>query len=92
MSVKLLTEHCLEFKSLKTSCTGSSVSTLVILLHCWNSDAVAHLYCLFLSCWFLTSEGHPSKFECITPEAAVTDPGILEDDFVFNSHSLVFRL
>ena len=34
MSVKLLTEHRLEFVSLKGDCTGSSESTLVKMLHC----------------------------------------------------------
>ena len=33
-SVKLLTEHHLEFLSLKGGCTGSSESTLVKMLHC----------------------------------------------------------
>ena len=48
MSVKLLTEHHLEFVSLKGGCTGSSESTLVKMPHCWKSNAVAHLqYSLF---------------------------------------------
>ena len=34
MSVKLLTEHRLEFGSLKGGCTGSSESTLVRMPHC----------------------------------------------------------
>ena len=34
MSVKLLTEHRLEFVSLKGDCTGSSESTLVKMSHC----------------------------------------------------------
>ena len=34
MSAKLLTEHCLEFVSLKGGCTGSSESTLVRMPHC----------------------------------------------------------
>ena len=34
MSVKLLTEHRLEFVSLKGGCTGSSESTLVKMRHC----------------------------------------------------------
>ena len=34
MSVKLLTEHQLEFLSLKGGCTGSSESTLVKMPHC----------------------------------------------------------
>ena len=33
MTVKLLTEHHLEFLSLKGGCTGSSESTLVKILH-----------------------------------------------------------
>ena len=43
MNVKLLTEHHLEFLSLKLCCTGSSESTLVKMPHCWNSHAMAHL-------------------------------------------------
>ena len=42
MSVKLLTEHHLEFLSLKGGCRGSSVSTNVKILHCWKSHATAH--------------------------------------------------
>ena len=34
MSVKLLTEHRLEFVSLKGGCIGSSESTLVRMPHC----------------------------------------------------------
>ena len=34
MSVKLLTDHNLEFLSLKESCTGLSESTLVKMSHC----------------------------------------------------------
>ena len=44
MSVKLLTEHHLEFLSLKEGCTGSSESTLVKIPHCWKSHATAHIY------------------------------------------------
>ena len=43
-SVKLLTEHHLEFLSLKEGCTDSSESTLVNMPHCWKSHVVAHLY------------------------------------------------
>ena len=46
MSVKLLTEHHLEFLSLKGGCTSSSESTLVKMPHCWKSDARAHLLLL----------------------------------------------
>ena len=43
MSVKLLTEHHLEYLCLKGGCTGSSESTHVKLPHCWKSHALAHL-------------------------------------------------
>ena len=43
MSVKLLTEHHLEFLSLKGGCTGSSESTYVKLPHCWKSRVMALL-------------------------------------------------
>ena len=53
MTVKLLTEHHLEFLSLKGGYTGSSESTLVKMTHCWKShDAatvilIGKLVCLF---------------------------------------------
>ena len=37
MIVKLLTEHHLEFVSLKGGCRGSSESTHAKLPHCWKS-------------------------------------------------------
>ena len=43
MSVKLLTEHHLEFLSLKGGCTGSSESTLVKMSNCWKSHAAAQI-------------------------------------------------
>ena len=43
MSVKLLTEHHLEFLRLKGGCTGSSESTFVKMPHCWESHATAPL-------------------------------------------------
>ena len=43
MNVKLLTEHNLEFLSLKGGCRGSSESTLVKMSNCWNSCAMAHM-------------------------------------------------
>ena len=44
MSVKLLTEHHLEFLSLKGDCTGSSESRLVKIPHCWKSHVTAHMF------------------------------------------------
>ena len=43
MNVKLLTEHHLEFLSLKGGYTGSSESTLVKMPHCLKSHVTAHL-------------------------------------------------
>ena len=44
MIVKLLTEHHLEFLSLKGGCKGSSESTLVKMPHCWKSHAAAQIF------------------------------------------------
>ena len=44
MSVRLLTEHHLEFLSLKGGCTGSSESTLVKMPHCWKSHVAALMF------------------------------------------------
>ena len=46
MSVKLLTEHHLDFLNLKGSCTGLSESILVKMPHCWKSHDTAQL-CVF---------------------------------------------
>ena len=43
MNIKLLTEHHLEFLSLKGGCTGSYESTLVKTPHCWKSHVAAHM-------------------------------------------------
>ena len=43
MSIKLLTEHHLEFLSLKRGCTGSSESTLIKMPHCWKSHVRAQM-------------------------------------------------
>ena len=42
MIVKLLTEHHLEFLSLKGGCRGSSESTLVKISNRWKSHVTAH--------------------------------------------------
>ena len=44
MSVKLPTEHHLEFLRFNGGCTSSSESTLVKIPHCWKSHVAAHLY------------------------------------------------
>ena len=43
MTVRLLTEHYLEFLSLKEGCTGSSESTLVKMPHYWKKHVTAHI-------------------------------------------------
>ena len=43
MTVKLLTEHDLEFLSLKGGCTGLSESTHIKMPHCWKSQVTAHV-------------------------------------------------
>ena len=43
MIVKLLTEHHLEFLSLKGGCRGSSESMHVKKPHCWKSHALTHI-------------------------------------------------
>ena len=69
MIVKLLTEHHLEFLSLKEGCRGLSESTLVKMSNCWKSHETAQLlfpfkygagisesvYCMFKLNTFLLS-------------------------------------
>ena len=43
MNFKLLTEHHLEFFSLKEGCIGSSESIHVKMPHCWKSHVTAQL-------------------------------------------------
>ena len=47
MIVKLLTEHHLEFLTVKGGYTGSSESTHVKMPHCWKSHATAHIKLTF---------------------------------------------
>ena len=57
MIVKLLTEHHLEFLSLKGGCRGSSGSTHVKMPHCWKSHALAHYYLKFKLSRFIRFHG-----------------------------------
>ena len=43
MAVRLLTEHNLEFLSLKGGSIGLSESTLVEMPHCWKSHVTAQM-------------------------------------------------
>ena len=57
MGVELLTEHHLDFLSLKGGCTGSYGSTLVNVTHCWKSFGVAHLAIGFNAWRYITPVG-----------------------------------
>ena len=70
MIVKLLTEHHLEFLSLKGDCRGSSESTHVKMPHCWKSHAQAHHWRV------VVEEGK------LTPKEAVT---VLPPLLMFNN-------
>ena len=48
MIVKLLTEHHLEFLSLKGGCRGSSESIHVKMPHCWKSHALGQINVYFV--------------------------------------------
>ena len=62
MIVKLLTEHHLEFLSLKGGCTGSSKSTHVKIPHCWKSHATAQkIHDVFSVSWQSSSVYYSDK-------------------------------
>ena len=44
MSVKLLTEQCLELQSLRGGCTGSFEYIHVKMPHCWKSHDAAYMF------------------------------------------------
>ena len=60
MSVKILTEHHLEFLPLIEGCTGLSESTLVKMPHCWKSHVKAQssLIRLYHNYTLQTNEQH----------------------------------
>ena len=66
MTIKLLTEHHLEFPSLKGGCTGSSESTLVKMPDCWKSYVVAHI--LFIK-YYQTMHRQDTIFDQINTHA-----------------------
>ena len=60
---KLLTEHHLEFLSLKGDCRGLSESTYVKMPHCWNTHALTHI--IFMCCGDCVQvKWSPSKKTC----------------------------
>ena len=60
MSAKLLTEHNLEFLSLKGGCTGSSESTLIKMPHCWKSHVAVQMS------WIAVKMVKYSYLECLS--------------------------
>ena len=90
MSVKLLTEHRLEFAGLKTDCTGSSESTLVKMPYCWKSHVAAQFMsrCVRYAGYIHISKKrknsdkyHKSSFSCM--QCAVSCSSSLKLFFVF---------
>ena len=57
MIVKLLTEHHLEFLSLKGGHRGSSESTHAKMPHCWKSHALAHIQLILTTSHWLIKAG-----------------------------------
>ena len=58
MIVKLLTEHHLEFLSLKGGCRGLSESTHVKMPHCWKPHALAQLLCIHANALLICSSAY----------------------------------
>ena len=90
MSVKLLTEHRLEFVCLKADCTGSSESTLVKMPYCWKSHVAAQFMsrCVRYAGYIHISKKrknsdnyHISSFSCM--QCAVSCSSSLKLFFVF---------
>ena len=57
MNIKLLTEHRLEFLSLRGGRIGSSESTLVKMPHCWKPRVVAQLCTLDVRFFLMSVSG-----------------------------------
>ena len=74
MSVKLLTEHNLEFLSLKGGCTGSSESTLVKMPHCWKSHVAAQFSLLTLCLLVLSADKLSNSLDKVSLEELSLKP------------------
>ena len=73
MTVKLLTEHHLEFLISKGGCTGSSESTLVKMPHCWKSRVTAQM---FFACTFYSLYGNCSEYGTVLSRSLL-EPEVL---------------
>ena len=81
MSVKLLSEHYLEFLSLKRGCTGSSEPILVKMPHCWKSHVAAHVFCTSLTGGFFTSLLFAIKCIMLCTKMLLVDSCFIKYDF-----------
>ena len=74
MTVKLLTEHYLEFLSLSGGCTDSSDSTHVKMPHCWKSHVAAHIVNASWAVVLISSilMRHEGSVSCADPETLFT--------------------
>ena len=61
MTVKLLTEHHLEFLNLKGGCTNSSESAFFKMPHCLKSNIAAHIYIFVVFFFFFWGGGGGSN-------------------------------
>ena len=75
MIVKLLTEHHLEFLSLKGGCRGLSESKYVKMPHSWKSHATAHIVLLtFCMLWVILHVFVLSLAKCVSSSLCVRTP------------------
>ena len=77
MKIELLTEHHLEFLSLKGGCTGLSECTLVKLPHCWKSHVAAQLLSWHVFQCTLSNPFPLHRFKGFTPFKIVMDGKLL---------------
>ena len=78
MNIELLTEHHLEFLSLKGGCTCSSDSTLVKMPHCWKSRVTAVVMGVTLGTGTFKPEKNLVFFRIKSPGPHRCHPGKLE--------------
>ena len=75
MIVKLLTEHHLEFLSLKGGGRGSSESTLFKMPHCWKSHAQAQMT-MIRKCYNHRPQANLEERGCSVMECLTRNQGV----------------